>query len=497
MVPSAWLVKVGSVIAEKYVVERVLGAGGAGIVLSCRHRATGGLFALKILKTPTEEQAERLMREARLITKLKNEHVCRVFDIDRLPGGGAPFVVMEHLEGESLDSALRRAGSLPVPEAATVVLHACIALAEAHSHGIVHRDIKPANLFRTTAADGSVRIKVLDFGISKDRQNSDRLTAASAVFGSPPYMSPEQFEATGDVDGRTDVWSLGVTLYELVTGTRPFVGADVVELFTRIMTGAVVPPTAVDPTLPARLDQVIERALGKTTRERYGSVADMARDVAPLAPPEVGRAALAIIGRLTPTQEIRRRWGTTTERAPAVPLPGATTTQPLPRLRSPQGREAPVPARRLAQAAGALALAVTISAGLYAVRTRGAVSDARLVEPHERTTSGSDPARALGASELAQAAAAEAAPRTTRTPTSSGPVDPEASAPITAAPRPSLEPSTAGSRPSRLSTPTPTVPRATTTARAAAPAVSEPAPESASSASPSGPASDPFGGGRK
>ena len=467
----------------------------AGRASSCpADPVTGGLFALKILKTPTEEQAERLMREARLITKLKNEHVCRVFDIDRLPGGGAPFVVMEHLEGESLDSALRRAGSLPVPEAATVVLHACIALAEAHSHGIVHRDIKPANLFRTTAADGSVRIKVLDFGISKDRQNSDRLTAASAVFGSPPYMSPEQFEATGDVDGRTDVWSLGVTLYELVTGTRPFVGADVVELFTRIMTGAVVPPTAVDPTLPARLDQVIERALGKTTRERYGSVADMARDVAPLAPPEVGRAALAIIGRLTPTQEIRRRWGTTTERAPAVPLPGATTTQPLPRLRSPEGREAPAPARRLAQAAGALALAVTIGAGLYAVRARGTVSDARLVEPHERTTSGSDPARALGASELAQAAAAEAAPRTTRTPTSSGPVDPEASAPITAAPRPSLEPSTAGSRPSRLSTPTPTAPRAAATVRATAPAPSEPAPESAS---PSGPAPDPFGGGRK
>jgi len=274
----------GTVIAQKYWVERVLGEGGMGVVLAATHLQLGQRVALKFLRAgpaPDAEAVERFLREARAAVRLKSEHVCRVVDLGT--EDGAPYIVMEHLDGHDLASVLTKAGPLPVTLAVDHVLQACLALAEAHGLGMVHRDLKPSNLFLTRRPDGTALIKVMDFGIAKAHGRMDaRLTDSAAIMGSPSYMAPEQLKSARDVDARADVWSLGVVLFELVTRRRPFDAPSIAEIAAKV---TLDPPEALPLALPRGFPEVVLRCLEKDKTRRYRSVGDLA-----LALAQIGRA---------------------------------------------------------------------------------------------------------------------------------------------------------------------------------------------------------------
>ena len=205
----------GSIIGGKYRVDRVVGEGGMGVVCVGTHLALGQRVAIKVLAAHVlgnEMAVARFEREARMSASLAHEHVVRVFDFGRTDSG-APFLVMEFLEGEDLAARIERDGPLPVAEALELLAEACEGLAEAHARGLVHRDLKPSNLFLARRATGATVLKVIDFGIAKDAGalGSHAMTRTNDVMGSPQYMSPEQVRDAKNLDARTDVWSLGAS----------------------------------------------------------------------------------------------------------------------------------------------------------------------------------------------------------------------------------------------------------------------------------------------
>ncbi|MBI4954638.1 MAG: protein kinase [Myxococcales bacterium] len=272
----------GTVLREKYRVERVLGKGGMGVVLEARHVELDRRVAIKVLHAELRAHAElveRFLREGRAASKIEGEHVARVLDVDRLPDG-TPFIVMEYLEGHDLSSVRRARQPLPVAEAVSYVLQACEAIAQAHRAGIIHRDLKPANLFLTELHDGTSKIKVLDFGISKTLGPLDgsepSMTRTTLVMGSVEYMSPEQMLSTRDVDLRTDIWALGAVLFELVTAQVPFPGETMTQVCALVMSRPAPSPRTLRPDLPERLEQVILRCLDKVRERRFASIAELA-----------------------------------------------------------------------------------------------------------------------------------------------------------------------------------------------------------------------------
>ncbi|HET9934467.1 MAG TPA: protein kinase [Polyangiaceae bacterium] len=277
-------IREGQVLVGKYRVERVLGAGGMGLVVAARHLQLDERVAIKLLHAHAQQNPKtltRFAREARAAAKIKSEHAAWVSDVGTLENG-TPYMVMEHLEGDDLASWLRQRGPLPWTQAIDFLLQACEALAVAHSSGIVHRDLKPANLFVTRRLDGTPCVKVLDFGIS--RVESDvSMTQTAQVLGSPLYMSPEQLAAPESVDARSDIWSLGVILFELVSGSLPFTAATLPDLVAQIMTQ---PPAALSFARgegATALDRIVRRCLEKDRALRYPSVAELARALHPFA----------------------------------------------------------------------------------------------------------------------------------------------------------------------------------------------------------------------
>jgi serine/threonine-protein kinase len=210
------------------------------------------------------------MREARAAVALSSEHVARVLDVGAMPDG-APFVVMEHLEGETLASRLYAVGALSVPETVAIAKQVCAALGEAHRAGIVHRDIKPGNIF-LARRDGREVVKVLDFGIAKvtDPHVSvePAITGTSEVLGTPRYMSPEQLSSTRDVGPPSDVWSLGVTLYECLAG-KPALTGSPFEMGARILAADLPRVAAVRPDVPPALSAILETCLKKDPGDRF------------------------------------------------------------------------------------------------------------------------------------------------------------------------------------------------------------------------------------
>jgi eukaryotic-like serine/threonine-protein kinase len=285
-------VREGEILAGKYRVDRVLGVGGMGVVVAAHHIDLDERVAIKFLLPEVLEHGEavaRFAREARAAVKIKSEHVARVTDVGKLENG-APYMVMEYLEGSDLSQWIAQRGALPVEQAVEFLLQACEAIAEAHALGIVHRDLKPANLFVIRRPDGFLSVKVLDFGISKTANNpgsgsAASMTRTSALMGSPLYMSPEQMQSSRDVDARTDIWALGVILYELLTGAQPFSADTMPELVLRVVTG---PPAAAlrsrRPDVPEGLEHAVFRCLEKDRGRRFESVGELAVALLPYAP---------------------------------------------------------------------------------------------------------------------------------------------------------------------------------------------------------------------
>jgi serine/threonine-protein kinase len=288
----------GDVLAGKFRIERVLGVGGMGMVVSAMHLHLDERVAIKFLLPEALGNAEavaRFGREARAAVKIRSEHVARVTDVGALDSG-APYMVMELLRGQDLSELLRDHGALPIALAVQYVLQACEALAEAHAIGIVHRDLKPANLFLTSRADGSPCIKVLDFGISKvsvkSGSGSDMgMTRTQSIMGSPLYMSPEQMASARDVDQRADIWAVGTVLYELVTGRVPFEAETMPQLCTLILHTDPPPPRSIRADVPEGLEQVILHCLRKDRNQRYANVAQLAADLASFSPDAGPRSA--------------------------------------------------------------------------------------------------------------------------------------------------------------------------------------------------------------
>jgi eukaryotic-like serine/threonine-protein kinase len=302
------VIELGAIIAGKYRVERILGRGGMGFVLQAFHEQLGESVAIKFMvpELATDPDAvARFLREARAAFRIRSEHVARVLDVGE--HGGSPFIVMELLSGRDLATEITER-FVPSTEAVTFMLQICEALAAAHALGIVHRDLKPSNLFLTRKSDGAPLIKVLDFGISKalDDPNVapvDSLTMSHRLLGSPHYMSPEQARAPKSADARSDIWSLGVVLYELVLGERPFRGETAVAILASLLSD-VVPELNAEQRrkMPDPLMAVILRCLKRDPEQRFADVTEFARALLPMASPhsELVVARIESIARATP-----------------------------------------------------------------------------------------------------------------------------------------------------------------------------------------------------
>src|SRR5664280_1680004 len=284
-------VTVGQLIAEKFHVERVIGEGGMGIVVAAHHVELDERVAIKFLLPEALANAEavaRFAREARASVKIKSEHVARTLDVGRLENG-APYMVMEYLEGTDLAARIQQSGPLPIEQAVAFMLETCEALADAHAIGIIHRDLKPSNLFVIRRTDGTESIKLLDFGISKITRATESgpamdMTRTAAIMGSPVYMSPEQLTSSRDVDARSDIWSLGVTLFELLTGKPPYLAETIAELGAKVLTYPAPSVREFRPSVPEGLQAVIDRCLGKSPSERYLNVAELAAALVEFGP---------------------------------------------------------------------------------------------------------------------------------------------------------------------------------------------------------------------
>jgi serine/threonine-protein kinase len=300
--------EIGSIVADKFRIERVLAEGGMGLVVAATHIQLEQTVALKFFRGDLRSSGEpllRFMREAKAAAQIKSEYVARVLDVG-VTDDGTPYMVMEYLEGEGLEKVVAR-GPMPVPSAVEYAIQACEGLAEAHARGIVHRDIKPSNLFLTERSPGWRTIKILDFGISKVSlaQASNITTNLNLVMGTPCYMSPEQFQSAAGVDQRSDIWSLGSTLFEMLAGRPPFdPGLPLLALAESIVKREPPPLRELRPDVPQDLVDAISRAMAKDRERRFPSAAGLAIALLPFAP---GRASAPAerAAAITPARGLR------------------------------------------------------------------------------------------------------------------------------------------------------------------------------------------------
>jgi len=345
----------GDVVANKYRVDRILGVGGVGFVVSATHVELGGRFALKFLKRRflhDKTIGERFTREARAACRISSDYVARVFDVGS--HDGAPFIVLEHLVGRDLATVLAERRVLSLHESAEYGIQVCAALSVAHANGIVHRDIKPENLF-IVDEQGLPTVKLLDFGISKfvlapaqranDEAWQEEPITGALTCGTPDYMSPEQIRSTASVDARSDVWSLGMVLYELLVSTPAFQHESVADTCAAILRSEPRRMDAVRPEIPSGFADVVARCLQKDPAKRFATVAELAIALLPFAPPRalaiaensewIRRAAIQTVGtgtdpRVPSGQSISSQGSTSSSGKEPSPLPtGVSVESPV------------------------------------------------------------------------------------------------------------------------------------------------------------------------
>lgn len=493
----------GTILLGKYRIDEVIGTGGMGRVVRASHLYLQQSVAIKILLPQMAESPStvaRFLREAQATVRLKSEHIARVIDVGTMPDG-IPFMVMEHLEGNDLNQILRHHGP-QVPEiVCDLMLQACEGMAEAHAMGIVHRDIKPSNYYITRRPDGSMLLKILDFGISKTPVGYEDLTGTQTIIGTPTYMSPEQMKSGKGTDARSDIWSMGVVMYQLLQGQPPFSGESYAELVIKVGTDA---PSPLHVQLPAGLGEVILRCLEKDPRNRLQNVGELARMLAPYATDPATAAATAarttriLTAKHNQPPENRPSFGPSGFGQQGSPLAaggGLMTPVPLspaqltPRSWPPstslsQGRGQMTEPMRSGKGwliAGALSLVILAGAGGYIVNgmmkdgpREGAVVEAPPVAaavPATQEPAPADPTAAAAPTPTADTTTATptAATPTTATPTAATPAT---ATPTTAAPTPTVVPTT---RQPTVPTIAPTAESKPTTTATAAKPVAKPA----------------------
>lgn len=282
-------VSVGELLNRKYRVERLIGVGGMGVVVAAWHTELQQRVALKFLRrsfSQHPEAAERFRREARAAARISSDHVVRVFDVATLEDG-VPYMVMEYLEGETLQQLLETIGPLKEAEVAAIVIQVCEALADAHANQIIHRDLKPENIYLTHRSGRPPMVKVLDFGVSKSLALNTapqlKLTQASMLVGSPLYMSPEQLDSKRDIDARSDIWGAGVLIHELLTLQMPFMGETLPQIIQAILTGQRRPLAEIKSDISQEMEHIVSRCLAPVPDDRFAAVQKLAQALRPLA----------------------------------------------------------------------------------------------------------------------------------------------------------------------------------------------------------------------
>ena len=287
MAPSdQQLPRAGDIIAGKYQVESMLGSGGMGAVFKVNHCVTGKSFAIKWLLPDlctSDETIERFIREAKVAGRVDHPNVVEVYDVGQ--DGASFYLLMELLHGEPLSLRIE-AGALPPAAACRILIPVARGLAAAHRASIIHRDLKPDNIFLCQGATGEELPKLLDFGISKmsplDRELDAAITRDGVVMGTPNYMAPEQVRSQS-VDARTDVYALGVILYQMLSGTLPFPAEGFTDLLFRIMTEEPRPLAQLAPDVPPALIDIVTRAMAREPEQRFASVVDFGQALEPFA----------------------------------------------------------------------------------------------------------------------------------------------------------------------------------------------------------------------
>ena len=494
----------GTVLLGKYRVDEVLGTGGMGRVVRASHQYLAQSVAIKVLlpqMTESPSTVARFLREAQATVRLKNEHIARVIDVGTMPDG-TPFMVMEYLEGNDLNQILRHHGPQTPNIVVDLMLQACEGMSEAHAMGIVHRDIKPSNYFITRRPDGSMLLKILDFGISKTPVNFEELTGTQTVIGTPSYMAPEQMKSGKQADARSDIWSMGVVMYQLLQGRPPFSGDSYAELVLKV---GAEPPNPLHVPLPPGLGEVIFRCLEKDPKRRHQDVGELARSLAPFASDPVTAAQIsARTTRILSQRGSGHGQGFGGQQgSPLAAGGGLTAPVPLsPAQLTP--RSWPPSSTSLSQGhgqvtlrtkgsrgwmiAGAMSLVILAAAGGYiasSLRGRSTAEEAPPPSSSEGPTVHM-PATAAPAAATAPAAAPAAPSVAAPAPTVPAPTvatptvaTPTVAAPTVATPTVPAPPSAAATSPTPTPTPTPTsktaVPTVSTpTTKAAAPTIATP-----------------------
>jgi serine/threonine-protein kinase len=269
----------GQTLEGKYHISQLLGEGGMGRVYLGEHVIIGRPVAVKFLHaelTTNEEIVRRFYREAQSAAAIRHKNVIDVLDVG-VSTEGEPFLVMEYLQGEALSDMLERVGTVDLATACGIMEPALVALQAAHDLGIVHRDLKPENIFLAHQPGEAPEVKLIDFGISKINEavGQTKLTQDGSLLGTPEYMSPEQARGAADLDHRSDLYSMGVILYEMLVGERPFVGANYSDLLMAVLTEEPRPPHDVNPDFPDEAAEVIGPALTRDPEDRFQSAIAM------------------------------------------------------------------------------------------------------------------------------------------------------------------------------------------------------------------------------